>query len=783
MSKVKRNIISAVLATFVLVGCQPTNSFNIETNSKVEKSGYGSVKLKFDFPEKFSNNFVYFNAKNPFNIKSIDSGKINRLKVRIDSTTTSYKIERTVELVLGGLEATLQDLPLDKLYTVTVTGLNNTEPVSGAEVKGYFRLNSSSVTPVVTVNQVTTPIAKILEGLKAKLGTFDLAPNINAIPTPAPVGTVEKTDSATPSPSPSATTLPTNVANALADATKTDSQAFVLKNINLEELEDVVKRARLGYHPSFISPTPFIEYILKNGKVPVDVPEGSLIKPGKVKGKVSGLKPNETAIVYIGDPASKQTVVVSAPNLSDPGDTTELDPDKEADGVNFVVDNVTPGEWASSVFVSGYNNTAENKKVTITANGETSSDFTVKAGEWSKTPLSVSGNIGNSDQPFVAMDSSDNIHAVWRQDGFTTDANSGVIFYSRWNGTSWTTQGINISQYNDSNLTGSMNPSVSVGVDRLPHVVWSAKDEAGQRKIYYNVSNGTTWQKPAPIPSSDNGVTPSVFVDSTNGFIYAVWDSSGSIMLSQYNKKDWSTPVKVGDGMIPKVTVGTDGIVHIVWHMLNSQGLQYANWMLSKGVSKIESIPMNTQGNDIGNNIDLSMDRFNRLHLLWRNDGYVQYALRSNKSWSQPELVNQINTALMFSVGGASLSVAPSGTVNVAWVSTDVDNKSVIRFRKKLNNGWKVPTTKVIDPTKEVTIDSAATTTTETPKTSQTIKHSEGLDGYESLPLSNMTSIEGTPLIATDSTGKIHVIWSGKGASSNDSDLFHSIKRDPSKVN
>ena len=328
-----------------------------------------------------------------------------------------------------------------------------------------------------------------------------------------------------------------------------------------------------------------------------------------------------------------------------------------------------------------------------------------------------------------------------------------------------------------------MQPAVAVGLDRLAHVVWSAKDESGQRRIYYNYSNGTTWQTPSSLPSSDNGITPSIFVDSTNGFIYSAWDSNGSIMLSQYNKKDWSTPIKIGDGNMPKVTVGNDGIVHVVWHTLNVQSLQYANWTLKKGISKIEVLPMNTQGNDVENTIDVAMDRFNRLHVIWKNDVFVQYGLRSNGSWSQPELVNRIESSLMFAKGGASLSVAPSGTVNVSWVSIDSDNKTVIRFRKKLNNGWKLPTKKIIDPTKEVIIDSTAVTETVTPATTQTIKHSEGIDGYESVPLSGISSVDGTPLITTDSKGMIHIIWSGRGDGSNDSDLFHSVKRDQSKVN
>lgn len=784
MKSISKKLVLAVVTTSIFSGCSipaqvgTSNSNNTFAN---DKSQYGTVKLNFNLPEKFLDNAVF--SKKGFTTKSIDSAKINRLKVRVDSATTSYSIERTVELVLGGLQADL-NLPLDKLYTVTVQGFNDNVQVSGAEVSGYFSLTSSSVIPVVNVNQVSTPVAKIIKELKVKLGTFDPVSAINVFPTPTPipsiadVGTVEKP---TPSSTPTTVATVTPVTNALTpDSTALNNNVFRLKDIDIPALEDVVKRARLGYHPSFVNTSPFVDYIVKNQKVPVDVPENSMLKPGSVKGKVSGLKPGETVLVYVGDPSSKNTVVVTAPNLSSPTDTT-FDPEKLANSVDFVVDNVTPGSWLVSAFSSGYSLSDKNKNVAVTSGAIASADFTMKEGTWSLTPLSISANIGNSDEASSALDAGDNIHMVWRQDGFNTDNNSGVIFYSRWNGTSWSTQGVNISQYGDATITGSQYPAVAVGVDRLPQVVWSAKDSSGQRKIYYNYLNGTTWQIPAVITGSDNGVAPSIAVDSTNGFMYTVWESAGSIMLSQYNKETWSSPIKVGDGYMPKTSIGSDGLVHMLWHASSGQSIQYANWSLKKGLSQIDSVPFNTLGSDVSNSLAVAVDRFNRFHAVWRNDAYVQYSLRSNSSWAAPEIVNQLNSSLMIAKSGASISIAPTGNVNVSWVSIDSNNNQVVRLRRKLNNGWKIPSTRIVDPTKPVTIDVTQKPTTTTPATTQTIKHSENIDGYIDMPLSQLSSIEGTPLAVADSLGNIHVMWSAKGLSSNDTDLFHSIKRDETK--
>lgn len=796
MKSISKKLVLALVTTSIFSGCSiPDKMSTSDPNRSFlnEKSNYGTVKLSFNLPDKFLDQGVF--SKKGFNTKSIDSPKINRLKFRVDSATTSYSIERTVELVLGGLQADL-NLPLDKLYTITVQGFNDNVQVSGAEVSGYFSLTSASVTPVVTVNQATTPVSKIIKELKVKLGTFDPVSAINIFPTPTPLpsptaseaGTVEK-PSALPassasvkpstSPTPSATATP--VANALKpDSTALNNTVFKLKDIDIPALEDVVKRARLGYHPSLVNTAPFVDYIIANQKVPVDVPQNAMLKPGSVKGKISGLKPGETVLVSVGDPSSKNTVVVTAPNLSKPTDTT-FDPEKLANPVPFVIDNVTPGSWLVSVFSSGYSLSDKKKVLAVNSDAIATADFTMKEGLWTLTPLSVSANIGNSDEASAILDAGDNIHVVWRQDGFNTDNNSGVIFYSRWNGTSWTTQGVNISQYGDTTITGSQYPSVSTGVDRLPHVVWSAKDSSGQRKIYYNYLNGTTWQMPAAISGSDNGVAPSISVDSTNGFMYTVWESNGSIMLSQYNKEVWSSPIKVGDGFMPKTAVGSDGLVHVVWHTSGAQSIQYANWSLKRGLSQVDILPFNTLGSDVSNSLDITVDRFNRLHAVWRNDAYVQYSLRSNSSWSVPEIVNQLNSSLMIAKSGASISVAPTGNINVSWVSIDSNNNQVVRLRRKLNNGWKVPSTKIVDTTQPVVIDVTKKPVVTKPNTVQTIKHSENIDGYVDMPLSQLSAVDGSPIAVADSLGNIHVMWSAKGLSSNDTDLFHSIKRDPNQ--
>lgn len=769
MRIINKNTLALLLTSSVILSCSVPNDVNTfgENKSLNQSVNQGTVKFRLDFPAKFTGNQI-----KGFAIKALDLGKINRVKIKVESATTNFLIERNVDLVPGGIEATLS-LPLDKLYTVTVQGMNDTTNVSGSEIKGYFSLMSSSMTPVVDVSQSTSPIAKIIESLKARITEL--------VPASSTLTEAAATTAATTSTTGGTTEVNTTTANNSA-TTETTSQiatpenVFKLKDIDLVALNDVVERGRINAHPSLVNVKAFVDEIIKLKKVPFEVPANPLLKPGVVKGTVSGLKANETAIITIGDPASKQTIVVTPPIVSKAEDaTSEIDPDEVAKDINFVVDNVTPGQWEAKVFASGYIQKTTSPTITIAEGAEVSSTFSVEASKWNVTPNNISGSIGNSDQASLYKDEIDNLHVVWRQDGFDTDTNSGVINYSRWNGTSWTTQAVNVSQYKESGLRGSKDPGVAVGLDRLPQVIWSAKDSSGNRKAFFNKSNGTTWQAPAAIPGSDNAVNTSITVDKTNGYVYGVWEANNTIYLAQFDRTNWGSPINIGSGTLPKVNMGSDGMVHIVWKDSAAQQLKYINWSQSKGVSQTEIIPMDKLGNDILNSIDTSVDRFNRLHVVWKNDYYVQYALRSNVSWSQPEIVNQVkNQPIMAAKSGASISVSPTGIVNVAWSSYSTGDKEIIRFRRRLSDGWKNPFTRIDDPTQPIKVEDKATTTTGDKITE--IKKSENIDGYEDIPLSGITSTVGKPLINADGIGKIHVIWSNKGQSNNDTDLLHSIK-------
>jgi len=271
MKFVNKKTILLLLASSLILSCTQTGTTTlpaqVNTAGESDNQAYGNVKFNFDFPAKF------VPKVDGFSVKAIEAGKINRIKLKIYSATTSFTIERNVELVPGGISASLS-LPLDKLYLVTVQGLNDTTSVSGAEIKGYFALKSGVETPTVNVSQVTTPVARILEALKPKFAE-EAAKLVKAAPVATVAPTVAPTVVGTPVPgaSPTATPAPTATPTSTALSAELSKPPYKIGDVDIAALEDVVKRGLGASHPSMINITPFVDSIMKNKAVPIEVPE------------------------------------------------------------------------------------------------------------------------------------------------------------------------------------------------------------------------------------------------------------------------------------------------------------------------------------------------------------------------------------------------------------------------------------------------------------------------------------------------------------------------------
>lgn len=188
-------------------------------------------------------------------------------------------------------------------------------------------------------------------------------------------------------------------------------------------------------------------------------------------------------------------------------------------------------------------------------------------GTWSGMTR-LTWSVGQSREPSIAVDSSNRIHVVWRDDS----PGEYDIFYKRSTdgGTSWSAP-----KRLSWNAGGSYNPSIATSGNRV-HVVWWDVSP-GDSEIFYKRSTdgGITWSGFTRLTwMALNSIGPSIATDSGNG-VHVVWfDSSpGSFEILYKNSIDggssWSGRKRltwsVGGSFNPAIALDSGNDIHVVW--------------------------------------------------------------------------------------------------------------------------------------------------------------------------------------------------------------------------
>lgn len=738
-------ILALSLSCASVISCSVPASQNTVPPQVVNiNSENGQIRLNVALPTPKA--YTALKNYHGFSTQAIEESRINRIKVTIEGTTTDFLAEKVIPISQGGMVATIK-VPLGKNFLLTVQGMDDLDTVPGAQVKSVFSVESAEETPDVDVTPLTTAMAEVVQRVKAR-----------------------------------------------------DAEAA--GRIDTEKLLELIQEGKSAANPFLVNFTAFADVIVANdGAVPSIVPSNPVRRPGNIAGSITGLMPGDTALIFSNDPVSEPFIIVAPPLTGDEtADSRELE---------FRIDNVPAGDWVVRVVASGYqvqgdnidsiNELSATKEVSVSSNQQTTTTFEVKPVGWGTTPINASGNIGSSDQLSTVLDGSDDIHAVWRQDGFQENEEAGSIFYSRWNGKTWSTDNRFISPPGDNKFRGARAPNVAVGTDRTPHVVWSANSNNTDfrgRRIAFSRFDGSNWSAPLVISSTDpqnevDADNPNVAINPINGQAFAVWDqlTNGvrSVYLSQrLNGNIWSEPIRLSaDGIQsinPVVTVGTDGWVRVVWEVLDSSRVQYIEWD-GKNFGSIEEVPFNQSADGPRpRNLAASVDRLNRLHLIRRVDNTIQYLFRSNNSWSKTEFVHEVAGEALPVLSDATLTLDPVGNVNAAWGSSLVDGTPILRYRRRTNTGWEKPAGTNLNGTD----NNSGVFPTPTPLPTGTAAPSNGgssdptpFPGYDNIPASqNKLPVE-EPQIVVDSRGRMSVMWSDNASDPVNSEIYHSMKAEP----
>ena len=233
--------------------------------------------------------------------------------------------------------------------------------------------------------------------------------------------------------------------------------------------------------------------------------------------------------------------------------------------------------------------------------------------------------------PSLVVDSVNNLHCVWQEYDLVYEGYQ--IFYSRYNGLSWTEK-INISEVPNYD---QFTPAIAIDSQDNLHVVWTGGDSTfGEySQIKYSSYDKATnvWSTPINISKIANyqQLCPSIAVDSKDN-VHIVWSGKDHIRefadQIKYIRKTptgWTQWINIPQPVFysqlcPSIAIDSEDNLHVVWYgsdstywstyqvkyaSYNAKMDKWGQWM------NINPIPYSQY------NPSIAIDKNNGLHIFW----------------------------------------------------------------------------------------------------------------------------------------------------------------------
>jgi hypothetical protein len=333
---------------------------------------------------------------------------------------------------------------------------------------------------------------------------------------------------------------------------------------------------------------------------------------------------------------------------------------------------------------------------------------------------------GSSSDPAIAIDSKNNIYAVWAEDKPPTNAE---LFYKKSTdgGMTWT-----LSQSLTWNAGYSHMPAIAIDSNNTVHIVWS-DNTPGNDEIYYmrRAVWDKTWSAPQRLSfTSGSSSRPTIAIDSFNA-IHVVWMDYTPGNYAVYYKKStngggtWSADYRLtfssGDSIFPVIATDSSKNIHVVWSD-NTPGNYELYYVTRAPGSKTWSWPKRltwTSGPSMSGNI--ATDSSGNIHIVWADypsNNYETYYLKSQdggRTWSKAIRLTWTSGTSY----GQAIAIDLSDIIHVAYYERTATNSEIYYQRSTSGGGsWS---------------------------------------GAKRLTFTSGDS--SSPALATDLSGAIHIIW------------------------
>ena len=315
---------------------------------------------------------------------------------------------------------------------------------------------------------------------------------------------------------------------------------------------------------------------------------------------------------------------------------------------------------------------------------------------WS-TPTHISQSSNQALLSVVSTDSKGYVHSAWMESAETdwkkvftpTNRPTPGIFYSFWNGDTWSEP----VQVNTPAKGFSASPSITVTPNDNVHVVWDedAVDEEWESQVYYARWNGSSWSTPISLTTAIHKSTAvdgygsyewnAIITSDSSNNLYVIFaysdDNRGDsdIYYTKYTNStsSWSQPVSISQGLdaqLGEIAVDSSGNIHFLFMNIDEFGINniyytYYNgstWSSAQLLKTWATIPR------------LIVDSSNNLHAAWSIFNYttrlssIEYSRKpAGSAWSTPYVVSTTVATSRWGAPLTGLTTDASGNAYVGW--------------------------------------------------------------------------------------------------------------------
>jgi hypothetical protein len=322
----------------------------------------------------------------------------------------------------------------------------------------------------------------------------------------------------------------------------------------------------------------------------------------------------------------------------------------------------------------------------------------LSAQTWSKTKR-LTDNLGDSEAPAIATDSSNTIHLVFHDD--TPDWTHDEIFYKRSTngGTSWTTKRLTWNPDNSS------FPAIFIDSSDNIHVVWH-DESPGNFEIYYRKSTngGTSWASAKRLTNnSGSSQNPDIAVDSS-GNIFVVYNNYIPAQIEIYLKKStnggtsWTSKRltwNLDNSRRPDIAIDSNDNIFVVWDDKSPSNTQLLFKKSTNSGTSWTSRQL-TWNDNLTYSPDMIVDANDNIHVAWEDypgapEIFYKKSVYSGSSWSATKRLTWVDPPCFY----PNIASDKDSRLHVAYSSGYYPNYDIF-YKRSTDNGGTWTTKRLI---------------------------------------------------------------------------------------